>query len=592
MGTGIEDVVAVKALETGCVPPVANFKEVDPELGQLNLSKGGSYPVEYAIHLGAGFGSQIIMMLLHWVKTKDGIRQSPNALGYAYRIADETAWSAWLTGIAGHPAANLEVVQRTLRVRDQAPTARAAKVVPASRPAQAPTPTVPAPSPAPPVLAAKPEPKPVLTNVTEPKVQVQVAAVASPVPPKGAAKGDPVKEKVLALVAEKTGYPVDMLDLDLDLEADLGVDTVKQAEVFASIREAYSIPRDENRKLRDYPTLAHVIRFVYEKRPDLAPTASSSPAIAVSTTPEPATVAAPAVTDDSIKDKVLQIVAEKTGYPKDMLDLDLDLEADLGIDTVKQAEMFAAIRAAYNIPRDENVKLRDFPTLAHVIKFAQNGSGASASVPPAAQKKYEPTAEKPSSSPASAPIKAARPALASLDAANRVPRRVPVPVLRPELSMCKPTGVSLEGGRQVVVMADKGGVAKALVQRLETAGVKVLCIENAPDAEALANRLKEFLAAGPAHGVFWLRPLANDGNLRDLDLATWHEAVRVRIKSLYGTMRAFYEQIAQPGTFLVSATRLGGQHGYDEAGAIAPLGGAVAGFSKALSASGRTFSSK
>ncbi len=39
-------------------------------------------------------------------------------------------------------------------------------------------------------------------------------------------------------------------------------------------------------------------------------------------------------------------MAEKTGYPKDMLDLDLDLEADLGVDTVKQAEMFAAIRAA------------------------------------------------------------------------------------------------------------------------------------------------------------------------------------------------------------------------------------------------------
>ena len=76
--------------------------------------------------------------------------------------------------------------------------------------------------------------------------------------------------------------------------------------------------------------------------------------------------------DDSIKEKVLEIVAEKTGYPKDMLDLDLDLEADLGIDTVKQAEMFAAIRAAYNIPRDENLKLRDFPTLAHVIKFAQD----------------------------------------------------------------------------------------------------------------------------------------------------------------------------------------------------------------------------
>ncbi len=64
-----------------------------------------------------------------------------------------------------------------------------------------------------------------------------------------------MKERILALVVEKTGYPQDMLDLDLDLEADLGVDTVKQAEMFAAIREIYGIPRDENRKLRDYPTL-------------------------------------------------------------------------------------------------------------------------------------------------------------------------------------------------------------------------------------------------------------------------------------------------------------------------------------------------
>ena len=74
-----------------------------------------------------------------------------------------------------------------------------------------------------------------------------------------------MKERILALVVEKTGYPPDMLDLDLDLEADLGVDTVKQAELFAAIREIYNIPRDENRKLRDYPTLSHVIRFVYRE---------------------------------------------------------------------------------------------------------------------------------------------------------------------------------------------------------------------------------------------------------------------------------------------------------------------------------------
>ena len=45
MGAGIEEVVAVKSLETGIVPPVPNFREIDPELGPLNLSKGGAYPV-------------------------------------------------------------------------------------------------------------------------------------------------------------------------------------------------------------------------------------------------------------------------------------------------------------------------------------------------------------------------------------------------------------------------------------------------------------------------------------------------------------------------------------------------------------------
>jgi NAD(P)-dependent dehydrogenase (short-subunit alcohol dehydrogenase family) len=129
-------------------------------------------------------------------------------------------------------------------------------------------------------------------------------------------------------------------------------------------------------------------------------------------------------------------------------------------------------------------------------------------------------------------------------------------------------------------MPDKAGVAEALTERLQALGVEILRIEHALDAGQLANRLKTCLAAGPIHGVYWLPALDSEGDIRDMDLASWHEAQRVRIKSLYATMRSLYEQIAAPGTFLVSATRLGGQHGYDEAGSIAPLGGAVVGFTK------------
>jgi acyl transferase domain-containing protein/NAD(P)-dependent dehydrogenase (short-subunit alcohol dehydrogenase family)/acyl carrier protein len=709
MAAGIEDVVAVKSLETGCVPPVANFKEVDPELGELNLSKGGFYPVEYAMHLGAGFGSQISMMLLHRMKTKAGVRPSPNALGYAYRIADATTWSAWLTSVAGVSGADLEVVNRALRVHDQGsatrtpvaaqePRASTAETAVPTSVAQAPLPT--------PIPDTRPVQPPIA--VAEQAHKVDVVTPTASVLPKPATQDDPVKEKVLALVAEKTGYPVDMLDLDLDLEADLGVDTVKQAEVFATIREAYNIPRDENRKLRDYPTLAHVIRFVYEKRPDLAagpavakeevqhakvkaaviaekpapaaasspvvvgdpvkerilalvvektgypkdmldldldleadlgvdtvkqaemfaaireiyniprdenrklrdyPTlahvirfvyekrldlagvlvAPSSPIVSAPSAPTPSSIPAETATAgamDAIKEKVLDIVAEKSGYPKDMLDLDLDLEADLGIDTVKQAEMFAAVRSAYTIPRDENLKLRDFPTLAHVIKFARERqpglAKASAASSSATQWKQEPTQGKPVAPTfsSSKPITAARPIPANFDAANRIPRRVPIPNLRPPLALCKSTGVTLGSGRRVIIMPDKSGVADALAQRLQTMGEEVLRIEDKLDAGELTNCLNGWMAAGPIHGVYWLPALDNEGHLKDMDIATWHEALRVRVKSLYTTMRVLYEQIAAPATFLVAATRLGGQHGYDEAGATAPLGGAVVGFTK------------
>ena len=822
MATGIEDVVAVKALETGCVPPVANFKEVDPELGQLNLSKGGFYPVEYALHLGAGFGSQISMMLLHWIKTKDGKRPRPNDLGYAHRIADATAWNAWLHSVARCPTVDLEVVHRTLRVRDAASAGRvpepAKQLRTTTAKMTAPTSTRPAPtSPIPDV-----RPVPPLIPVVEPTLIAQVSAPVTSAPAKPAAKDDLVKEKILALVAEKTGYPKDMLDLDLDLEADLGVDTVKQAEVLATIREAYNIPRDENRKLRDYPTLAHVIRFVYDKRPDLAaapvvaeeevqrtlpkaavasekqaavapssqcaagdavkehvlalvvektgypkdmldldldleadlgvdtvkqaemfaairaayniprdenrklrdyptlaqvirfvyekrpdlgvapaaakqevvttqklavavekpaptlasaqivegdsvkerilalvvektgypeemldldldleadlgvdtvkqaemfaaireiykiprdenrklrdyptlaqvirfvyekrpdlagvPATASSPTISEPTVPPPLSGSAQAVPDDSIKEKVLEIVAEKSGYPKDMLDVDLDLEADLGIDTVKQAEMFAAVRAAYNIPRDENLKLRDFPTMAHVIKFATiRQPGVDKMTPPSSsslQEKQVPAQDKPAAlAPSgSKPGTTVRPIPASFDAANRIPRRVPVPNLRPPLTLCKPTGVTLGPGRRVVVMPDKSGVGDALAQLLQTMGVEVLRINETLDVGALKNRLESWTAAGPVHGVYWLPALDNEGDLSAMDLATWQGALRIRVKTLNATMRVLFEQVAAPGTFLVSATRLGGQHGYDEAGATAPLGGAVVGFTKA-----------
>ncbi|HOU42570.1 MAG TPA: SDR family NAD(P)-dependent oxidoreductase, partial [Promineifilum sp.] len=157
----------------------------------------------------------------------------------------------------------------------------------------------------------------------------------------------------------------------------------------------------------------------------------------------------------------------------------------------------------------------------------------------------------------------------------------PVPALRPSLDLCKPTGVTLDANSRVVVMLDRGGVGKALVSRLEKLGATALVIDEPPTAEALAAQLAAWLADGPIQGVYWLPALDAEPALEDMDLATWRELNRVRVKNLYTTMRALYDAISAPGTFLVSATRLGGLHGYGPDGATAPLGGAVTGFTKA-----------
>ncbi len=196
-----------------------------------------------------------------------------------------------------------------------------------------------------------------------------------------------------------------MLELDLDMEADLGIDTVKQAELFAAMREMYNLPQAEGIQLKDYPTIRHCINYALSASAapaqaaapvaatpvqtvtapvQAAPAVTPAPVAApVTPTPVAQPAAAPAASakkldEATVTEEIVNLIAEKTGYPKDMLELDLDMEADLGIDTVKQAELFAAMREMYNLPQAEGIQLKDYPTIRHCINYALSASAAPA----------------------------------------------------------------------------------------------------------------------------------------------------------------------------------------------------------------------
>ena len=64
------------------------------------------------------------------------------------------------------------------------------------------------------------------------------------------------------IFAEHTGYDVDELEPEYQLEADLGIDTVKQAEIFSVIRESYGLGQDDSFSLSDYQTLQAIVGYV------------------------------------------------------------------------------------------------------------------------------------------------------------------------------------------------------------------------------------------------------------------------------------------------------------------------------------------
>ncbi|WDP92222.1 MAG: acyltransferase domain-containing protein [Desulfobacter sp.] len=329
LGAAIEDVVMVKALQKRKAPPIANLAKVPKNFRKLNFSGQDKIDSEYGLHLSAGFGSHFAFMFIKRVE------ENP--------VRGNLVYQRWLRKITGSQNPELKVIDNTLCV-----VAGDQEIKPSATP-----------EPAPAIAAASAAP----------------ATAASAANPVLAPAARPVA-KVKAIIAEQTGYAQDMLEDDLDLEADLGIDTVKQVEIFGKIASDFGFPVPDDLKLRDLNTIAKLGAYIADKTglDSGAPAAPAAPA---------ETPAAAASAAGGVVDQVKAVIAEQTGYAQDMLEDDLDLEADLGIDTVKQVEIFGKIAATFNFPVPEDLKLRDLNTIAKLAEYITDRTGLADAAPAA-----------------------------------------------------------------------------------------------------------------------------------------------------------------------------------------------------------------
>ena len=371
MAVGIEDASMFYGLLTKRIPPIANHKVADEELGNLNLSKGGDYPnLTYGLRFGAGFGSQIGLSFVRaWPIVGERI--------------DGKRLLSWCRSLAGSQDIQLRLLDKKLVAYvdgdDNLHGGIQGEVYGITAPYEG-LPQQEAPVERPPVETVLPEPEPA-TPVSKP--------VLEPVQTTTSASGD-IVQTVVDVVVKHTGYPADFVELDQDLEGELGIDTVKQAEIMVDIRQHFNLPVDEAFVLSDHPTLNHMIGYIQKMQggealaPTLPPPTVEEPSEAdvaeKETLAETSTEPVP-VSDEAMTQQVIDVVVKHTGYPADFIELDQDLEGELGIDTVKQAEIMVDIRQLFNLPVDEDFLLSDHPTLSHMIAYIVRMKGGLAPAP-------------------------------------------------------------------------------------------------------------------------------------------------------------------------------------------------------------------
>ena len=204
-------------------------------------------------------------------------------------------------------------------------------------------------------------------------IQATAATSAPPTVVNSAPSKGRAQQVLLDVISDRTGYPVEMLELDMALDADLGIDSIKRVEILSVLQERLpEAPAVKPEHLGTLQTLRQIVAHLEAGVPT-ATAAASAPTVAV----------AAALPPGRAQQVLLDVISDRTGYPVEMLELDMALDADLGIDSIKRVEILSVLQE--RLPEAPAVKpehLGTLQTLRQIVAHLE--AGATPATPPAA----------------------------------------------------------------------------------------------------------------------------------------------------------------------------------------------------------------
>lgn len=242
------------------------------------------------------------------------------------------------------------------------------------------------------------------TKVVETPVAETITVEETPVEPvvKEAKKNDKnIPELVLNVVSDKTGYPTDMLDTDMELESDLGIDSIKRVEILAELHEQMGeiFTAEDVANLSTKGSISEIVEYLesivgadvsadaptkteksasVEKKSDNVSAEKKSDNVSaekksdsVSAEKKSNNALVEKKSNSSIEKVVLESISHQTGYPINLLDVEMELESDCGIDLVKRVEVFSEVCTALNcsLTPDEITEMSELSNIQSVIAY-------------------------------------------------------------------------------------------------------------------------------------------------------------------------------------------------------------------------------
>ncbi len=373
-----------------------------------------------------------------------------------------------------------------------------------------------------------------------------------------------LEQELLAIVSQLTGYPTEMLGLDMDIEADLGIDSIKRVEILSTLEEQRpNLPSVTPEDMGTLKTLGQIIAYLNRAQPSDAPILTgiaSEQAAATSSTSQNITRQ-----NDKVAQRLLDVVSQLTGYPTEMLGLDMDIEADLGIDSIKRVEILSTLEEQMpDLPSVTPEDMGTLKTLGQIIAYLTQEQIADT---PATVGAKPPIVGTPENDHAVVDPPTSAAADAMRHPAMGIERRV---VKLHQLPRLFDSASHWAGDRVVYVLDDRSELSSAIVQALQALTMKATLIS----ADALQKQTHVPDLGG-------LVIIAADALSSKQDWQPEDSAFLKQAFALTQQVAPALQTAAQQGlTLFATVTRLDGAFGFKKNFASNPVMGGLAGLAK------------